>query len=211
MPDLPSAQPSNDLVKVGGDFARVFDQEDYMSMINALDEATVVLRAHLVLEEFLNIWCSRITGTEDLFTGAFVPFKTKLVVARNLGLAKDYDDILDKFNEIRNRYSHRRKYALEMSALDALRVRVNALSSNPSLLPCEDYHIFVEGVDQNGQRKEIVHKWPTADTKKKVLLVFVQLVMKFVQWMQLEFNERGIKYELVTWPANGINNLERAL
>lgn len=45
-----------DHVGVGGDFARVFDAEDYMAMVNALDEATVVLRAHLVLEEFLNIW-----------------------------------------------------------------------------------------------------------------------------------------------------------
>ena len=38
-------------VGVGGDFGRVFDPEDYLTMVNALDEATVVLRAHLVLEE----------------------------------------------------------------------------------------------------------------------------------------------------------------
>jgi hypothetical protein len=82
-------------------------------MLNALDKASVILRAHLILEEFLNIWCSRLTQTDDLFAGTFVPYKTKLVVAQNLGLDKDYENILDKFNEIRNRYSHRRKYALE--------------------------------------------------------------------------------------------------
>lgn len=196
-----TTKSTSTLVSVGGDFARVFDHEDYLSMINALDEASVVLRAHMILEEFLNIWCSRLTKTDDLFAGTFVPFKTKLVVARNLGLAKEYDDILEKFNEIRNRYSHRRKYALEASMLEALRIKVNGLSSEPSLLPCEDYHIFVEGPDQNGQRKEAVYQWATTDTKKRVMIIFIQLVMKFVHWMQLAFQERGIQYELITWPS----------
>ena len=121
-------------VGVGGDFARVFDHEDYLIMFNSLDEASVVLRAHLILEEFLNIWCSRLTGTEDLFAGTFVPFKTKLVVARNLGLSSQYDEILDKFNELRNRYSHRRKYALQLSSLVVLKDKVNALPSKLSLI-----------------------------------------------------------------------------
>ena len=58
-------------VRVEGDFARVFDADDYTTMINALDEATVVLRAHLVMEEFLNILAARVTSTEDLFEGIF--------------------------------------------------------------------------------------------------------------------------------------------
>jgi hypothetical protein len=189
--------PSSQLQHVGGDFARVFDQEDYIAMVNAQDEASVVLRAHLILEEFLNIWCSRITGTEDLFAGPFVPFKTKLVVATNLGLSKNFEQVLDKFNEVRNRYSHRRKYALEASALDAIRVKVNDLPADPQILPCEDFHLFVQGTDPQGNRIEVVHEWKTADTKKRVLLVFVQLVMKFVQWMQGEFVRRGIQYQLL--------------
>ncbi|MCK0507274.1 hypothetical protein [Aromatoleum anaerobium] len=102
-------------------------------MFNSLDEASVVLRAHLILEEFLNIWCGRLTGTDDLFAGTFVPFKTKLVVARNLGMASEYVEILEKVNEVRNRYSHRRKYVLEQSTLDGLKNKVNALPSDP---PC---------------------------------------------------------------------------
>jgi hypothetical protein len=66
--NTPSTSPPK-CVGVGGDFDRVFDPEDYLTMVNALDEATVVLRAHLVLEEFLNIWASRVTATEDLFEG----------------------------------------------------------------------------------------------------------------------------------------------
>lgn len=188
---------SGQLQHVGGDFARVFDHEDYIAMVNAQDEASVVLRAHLILEEFLNIWCSRITGTEDLFAGTFVPFKTKLVVATNLGLSKDFEQVLDKFNEVRNRYSHRRKYALEASALDAIREKVNDLPADPPLLPCEDFHLFVQGTNPQGNRVEVVHEWKTTDTKKRMLLVFVQLVMKFVQWMQGEFVRRGIQYQLL--------------
>ena len=197
-PPLPSPETH---VGVGGDFARVFDHEDYLIMFNSLDEVSVVLRAHMILEEFLNIWCSRVTGTDDLFAGTFVPFKTKLVVSRNLGLAPEYEEILDKFNEIRNRYSHKRKYALEKSKLDSIKDKVNALHCEPPLLPCEEYHIFAQGKDQFGRPQEVRHEWSTADTKKKVLLVMVQLVMKFVQWMQGEFNRRGIQYSLVVWPA----------
>lgn len=192
---------SSHLVGIGGDFGRVFDPEDYLTMINALDEATVVLRAHLVLEEFLNIWAARVTKTEDLFEGIFVQFKTKLVVCRNLGLDISYFDVLDKFNDIRNRYSHRRKYKLEENALTALRDRVDALQSDQILLPCEKFEISLQGTDGTGQRKEIAYTWATADTKKRLATIQVVLVLKFVQWMQREFNNRGIKYTLVVWPS----------
>ncbi len=199
----PSLTPSAEThVNVGGDFARVFDTQDYLIMFNSLDEVSVVLRAHMILEEFLNIWCSRVTSTEDLFAGTFVPFKTKLIVARNLGLASEYEDILDRFNEVRNRYSHRRKYALEESRLNSIKDKVNVLHSEPPMLPCEEYHIYAQGHDQFGRPQEIRHEWSSTDMKKRVLLVVVQLVMKLVQWMQVEFNRRGIQYSLVAWPAS---------
>jgi hypothetical protein len=188
-------------VGVGGDFARVFDPEDYMTMVNALDEATVVLRAHLVLEEFLNIWAARVTGTEDLFEGGFVPFKTKLFICRNLGFASEFCDVFDRVNTIRNRYSHRRKYKLEESGLAGLRDVVDALSSPQPLLPCEKFEIYLEGQDASGARKRMTYTWATADTKKRMALVQVILVLKLVQWMQQAFNARGIKYNLVVWPA----------
>ena len=197
---FPRLSPEDHVV-VGGDFARVFDSDDYLIMFNSLDEASVVLRAHLILEEFLNIWSSRLTGTDDLFAGTFVPFKTKLVVARNLGLPAEYESILDKFNEVRNRYSHRRKYAIEQSTLEQLKNKINALASANPLLPCEEYHIFAQGKDQHGNSQEVWVEWQSADTKRRVLLIFVQLVMKFVQWLQEELNRRGVKYSLVAWPA----------
>jgi hypothetical protein len=184
-------------LNIGGDFVRVFDHEDYLTMFNSLDEVTVVLRSHMILEEFLNIWCNRITNTEDLFSGAFFPFKTKLVIATNLGLAQEYESILDKFNDIRNRYSHKRKYVLEKSQLDAIRNKVNALNATPPMRPCQEFYLEASGNNAFGQRQQIKLEWPAMDTKKKILVIFIQLVMKFTQWMQSEFNRRGISYNLI--------------
>lgn len=191
----------HDHVGIGGDFARVFDPEDYMTMVNALDEATVVLRAHLVLEEFLNIWAARVTDTEDLFEGGFVPFKTKLFICKNLGFAPSFCDVFDRVNTIRNRYSHRRKYKLEESWLVGLRDAVDALPSPQPLAPCDKFEIHMEGQDSCGVRKQLTYTWATADTKKRMALLQVILVLKLVQWMQDAFNARGIKYNIVVWPA----------
>lgn len=98
---------------VGGDFSNVFDHEDYLAMVNTLDDSTLVLKAHLILEEFLGIWASKLTKTDDLFAGTFVPFKTKLVIGMNLGLSKELCEVLGRFNDVRNRFSHRRKYKIE--------------------------------------------------------------------------------------------------
>jgi hypothetical protein len=191
----------SDHFPIGGDFARVFDPEDYLSMVNALDEASVVLRAHLVLEEFLNIWAAKLTRTDDLFEGGFVPFKTKLFICKNLGLDSSFADVLDRVNTIRNRYSHRRKYKVEEKTVNGLKDAVDALRSEKALLPCEKFELYLEGKDASGQRKQITYTWASADAKKRLALIQVILVLKLIQWMQGAFNARGIQYTLVAMPA----------
>jgi hypothetical protein len=190
-------------VRVEGDFARVFDADDYTTMINALDEATVVLRAHLVMEEFLNIWAARVTSTEDLFEGIFVSFKTKLAICQNLGFDARFAKVLDKLNDIRNRYSHRRKYQLEESKLNSLRDAVDALPSPNPTQPCSEFEIWLEGTDISGARRQMTYTWATADVKKRMTIVQVITVLKLVQWMQDAFNSRGVKYDLIVVPAAG--------
>ena len=122
---------------IGGDFANVFDNSDYIALINSTDTAGIILRTHLILEDFINIWCSKITGTEDLFDGPFIAFKAKLNISKNLGLDKQFYDVLDKFNTIRNRYSHRRQYLLEESSLDSLCTSIDMLPPTEKILSCQ--------------------------------------------------------------------------
>lgn len=207
--DIPSPTHETDTpVRVGGDLKQAFNAEDYLAMLNPLDEASVALRIHTILEEFLNIWCDRVTGTNRLFGETFVPFKKKLAIAQDLGFAAEYADIFDKFNEIRNSYSHKRKYARERETLNLIKDKVNALSApmppceGPSI--CEAPNISDEETDQFGQAQKIQSEWASSDIKKKLLLVFIPLVMKLTQWMQIEFARRGIEYAPVV--PDGMGN-----
>ncbi|TAA43459.1 hypothetical protein [Pseudoxanthomonas winnipegensis] len=190
--------PGHGTLAVGGDFANVLDGEDYLAMLNSRDEATVVLKAHLILEEFLNIWASKLTGTEDLFAGGFVSFKTKLSIARNLGLAHDLYRALDKYNDIRNKYSHRRKYQADGQIVSSLSGVVDAAVPNLKMVSCSAFEIQSSGLDQNGVRHEMNYAWPDCDNGKKFLIILVVLVLKLTHWMQVAFQERGISYTLIT-------------
>jgi len=202
--------PADTDLKISGSFAEIFDQEDYLAMANSPDEASVVLKSHLIFEEFLNIWASKITQTSDLFDGTFVPFKTKLVISKNLGLSHKMCAVLDRLNEIRNRYSHRRKFRVESSALESLAKLVDELESNPPMLKCRDFQISLSGLDQQGVRRETIHHWNDSPSEKKILIITAVLVLKLVSWMQQEFSRRGVPYDLIAWPPNILSKHESA-
>ncbi len=191
---------------VGGDFSNVFDAEDYLAMLNARDESALVLRAHLILEEFLNIWAAKTTRTEDLFAGQFISFKTKLQVSKNLGLMTEIVDVLDRFNNLRNDFSHRRRHKIEESRLDSICTKVDVLNATArSFTPCRSFEIYAEGDGPDGRRMKVSYNWANSDFKRKLLIVFIVLVMKLVSWMQAEFNRRGISCTLVTSPVTGVS------
>ncbi|CEP34355.1 MULTISPECIES: hypothetical protein [unclassified Halomonas] len=185
-------------VAVGGDFNRIFDHNDYLAMISIPDEATCILRGHLILEEVLNLWSSKVTNTEDLYAGIFVSFKTKLVVSRNLGISEELFTVLDKVNDIRNKFSHRKGYQLEKSQIESLKNRVDDVVESAKVQKCETFHVFVGGKDENGNPKEITYTWENSDNRVKFALVFVILMLKLTHWIQSEFNSRGITYTIVS-------------
>lgn len=185
-------------VPVGGDFSQIFDHKDYLAMIGIPDEATCILRGHLILEEVLNLWSSKLTQTADLYAGAFVPFKTKLVVSKNLGLSEELYRVLDKINEVRNRFSHRKGYELEDSVIESLKTRVNEIVPSAEVQKCETFHVFVGGKDQDGNPKEITYTWESSGNRVKFVLIFVILMLKLTQWIQEEFINRGINYTIIS-------------
>jgi hypothetical protein len=185
-------------VAVGGDFNRIFDHKDYLAMISIPDEATCILRGHLILEEVLNIWSSKITNTEDLYAGIFVSFKTKLVVSKNLGISEEIFSVLDKVNDIRNKFSHRKGYQLENSQIESLKTKVNGITSSALMQNCETFHVFVGGKDEHGNPKEITYTWDSSDNRVKFVLIFVILMLKITHWIQGEFISRGIEYTIIS-------------
>lgn len=191
----------NSLVSVGGDFGNVFDHEDYLAMINSPDEASVVLRAHLILEEFLNIWASKVSNTSDLFKGdSFVPFRVKLQIGKNLGLASEYVDVFEKFNSLRNKFSHQRKYKIEKSLISKLCDHVDQITSSPTFSSCKKFEMYTSGFDSSQNKVEAVMSWESADERQQFITVMVVFVLKLVVWMQAVFIERKIPYTLVAWP-----------
>jgi len=183
---------------ISGDFASVFDHEDHLAMLNSRDEAAVVLKAHLILEELLNVWTSKVTGAEDLFAGGFVPFKTKLNVSENLGLSPDLCKALGKFNDVRNKYSHKRKYSADLQVIESLAASVDGAIPDLKISRCCEFVINSSGVDASGIRHEVQHLWDTSENGKKFLVILIVLVLKLTHWMQNAFNARGVSYTLIT-------------
>ncbi|MCF5189565.1 hypothetical protein [Pseudomonas simiae] len=189
-------------VAVGADFSRIFDAKDFLAMINIPDEALCVLRAHLMLEEYLNLWSGKTTGTEDLYAGSFVPFKTKLVISKNLGMPDELYSIIDKINEIRNRFSHRKGHVLEKSMLDALKKKIDSVVPAAQIQNCDEFQVYASGIDQHGKPASITHSWKGADSRIRFLIIFVIFMLKFTYWIQDAFNVRGIPYEIEAIPKH---------
>lgn len=185
-------------VAVGADFSRIFDPNDFLAMLNIPDEALCVLRAHLILEEFLNLWSSKVAGAEDLYIGGFIPFKTKLIISKNLGMPDELYAVMDSINEIRNRFSHRKGHVLEGSKLDSLKKKIDAVVSVDQMQNCEEFEVHASGVDQHGKPASVVHNWKGANTRIRFLIVFVIFMLKFTHWIQGAFNSRGIPYQIVS-------------
>jgi hypothetical protein len=192
----------DDHLAVGADFGKIFDPKDFLAMINIPDEALCVLRAHLMLEEFLNLWSAKTTDTEDLYSGVFVSFKTKLVISKNLGMPNDFYIVLDKINDIRNRFSHRKGHSLEGSMVDALKAKVDKLAPTTQTLKCENFSVYMEGRDSLGNAANITHTWDGADNRIRFLIVFVILMLKFTSWVQEAFKARDIPFEIMAIPRH---------
>ncbi len=183
-------------VPIGGDFSQIFDAKDYLAMLNIQDEATCILRGHLILEEVLNLWSSKVTGTVDLYSGIFVPFKTKLVISKNLGMNEDIYKVFDSVNVIRNRFSHRKGYELEKSEIVALKSKVNRILPLAKVNDCEEFYIVSEGKDQYGNPGEMTYKWAESDNRIKFLIALITLMLKLTYWIQEEFISREINYKI---------------
>ena len=172
-------------------------------MINTREESTVVLKAHLILEDFVNVWASVATKTDDLFAGEFVAFKTKINIAKNLGLPEDVYKVLKKFNDVRNRYSHRRKYVVDDQEVLSLCRLIDIALPEEMVTPCREFRLQTSGTDASGNQRSQDFDWDSSSNDKKILISFVVFVMKISFWMQKEFISRGINYSMISDAPSG--------
>jgi hypothetical protein len=184
-------------VPISGDFSRIFEADDYMAMVNTPDEAACVLRGHLVLEEFLHLWIDKITSTDDMFRGVFVPFNSKLKISRNLGLSQDHFKVLDTINEIRNRFGHRKGYEMEVSTLDSLAEKIDEIPEPEKMLQAREFEAYLSGRDKNGNPVSQTFRYPESDCRIKFIILFVVYMLKLSWWLQTEFNNRNIEYTII--------------
>ncbi|MBJ7826048.1 hypothetical protein E0W50_05375, partial [Neisseria meningitidis] len=74
--------------------------------IETQDEIGSILRTHFIFERILEAWIYAKCNKEDFFNDTQIGFRTKLKIARNLGLFSEVYDIGERLNKIRNTIAH---------------------------------------------------------------------------------------------------------
>ena len=179
------------------EFSSVLNPDDYLSILDSKDQLTVVLKYHLITEEFLNLWCKKTTSCDQIFDRCFVPYKTKNQIARNLGLPDEAFEALDYLNELRNKFSHNHRYVISDGQNDKLRRLVDLFGTDLKLVQCAEFSIHTHERQENGLLLEVTYTWKDSPPEKKQFIALCLLTMKLTKWIQDAFIARGIDFKLV--------------
>lgn len=195
MPQIFQDENGNTYTKISGDFEKIFDLGNMNSLINSNDEIAIMLRGHLILEEFLNLWATKITDTNDLFSDNFYTFKIKLSLAEKLGFRNDFVKCFDAINKLRNKLSHKIGYKISGSELESIKALVDNIGMDNLFYKCEQYYIGKEGILKS-EKHSVIEDWQNMDNKNRFLVVICILFLKVIFWMQTEFINRNIKLQI---------------
>lgn len=70
-------ESGNEYIRIDGDFTSIYNLKNMEGLINANDEISVILRGHLILEEFLNLWIEK-NINYNIFDDGFFFFQNKV-------------------------------------------------------------------------------------------------------------------------------------
>lgn len=190
-PDHEMNMMNQGIVRIGGDVQGAFDDEVITALANTQDLIGAVLRVHFCLEEFLNIWCNKVTDNNDFFDFGFIGFDKKIKIAVKLGLSESLAGIFKLFNSIRNKYAHDTSAKITIEQLNDIRIKIDGLPNfgSQSIPKCDDPS-FQTPVGNK------VLSWNGVDISTKDRLVFLYFVfsMKILGIYVAEFNKRGITF-----------------
>lgn len=118
-------------VEINNDLGFFLDPEKFVPLLSIKDEASVLLRLSLLIENFLEIFINNVRkpGTEQFIKPSryFIP---KLEICVALGLPLSIANSLVKLNSIRNKFAHKIDY--QMTNEDYLEIErsVNIIDIN---------------------------------------------------------------------------------
>lgn len=192
---LPQDQNQNmemqGMVRIGGDVLGAFDDEVLTALSNTEDLIGAVLRIHFCLEEFLNIWCNKITNNNDFFDFGFIGFDKKIKISKKLGLPEDLSDIFHLFNGIRNKYAHATSAAITIAQLNDIKQRIDGLPNFglKAIPKCDDPEFQTPIGDK-------ILSWNGTEmtTKDKIVFLYFVFSMKILGIYGNEFLRKGIAY-----------------
>jgi len=144
-------------------------------------------------EECLNLWVRKTTDCSEIFDRGMFQFRTKLDLARNLGLPEKISVAFERLNKIRNRFAHRLDAAsIQQGELEAFKNSVEAIETKPALGEWGD-HIDA-GIPKDGVL--LKYSAPDTDDRQKVSIIMDVLMGKIFLVYQEEFKIRNIPLQL---------------
>lgn len=181
------------MATVGADFSNIFDVNSIITAMNTNDEIGAVLRIHFMLENFIELWCNKISKNEDFFNFRPRPsFSLKLEIAKKLGLNAEMARFIKTFNTIRNDMAHQKENFLSTDIFDSLR---HALDSMPSygekLIPKIGNPKWSIEIEQ----QRFTWDSPNISNVHKLMFLYLTFSMKAIQIFTKELEEKGIPIE----------------
>lgn len=179
-----------ELSKTGADFANVLDIDVIIALLDSNDDIGVVLRIHFLLENLLELWCSKITGYENFFDfDDRISFSMKLKFAKKLEINPEVASFIKIFNRFRNDMAHFKGSIISDDILDKLRHALNRIPSfGEKKIP------KIEDPEWVGEFDNRAISWsdPNISNKDKLMLIYFTFCMKVISVFINDLSEKGI-------------------
>lgn len=179
--------------RAGGDISAAYNLETIFALIETKDLLGAVLRVHFCLEEFLNIWCDKITGCDDFFDlgkGKYIMFDMKLSISKKLGLPSELAEVFTLFNRIRNKFAHKTNISITDDELNNIRYAIDRIRTYGSPMPKMDDPSW-RGLFDN---REVHLNMLNVSVIDRLLMIYFTFSMKAISVFNKELSDRGIPF-----------------
>lgn len=181
--------------KVGADFINVLDINVIIALLDTNDDIGAVLRIHFLLENLLELWCSKITGYEDFFDfDDRISFNMKLKLAKKLEMNPEVASFIKVFNTFRNDMAHLKGSIISDDVLDKLRHALNRIPSfDEKKIPKIEDPEWVGEFDN----REISWNDSNISNKDKLTFIYFTFCLKVISVFINDLSEKGISVSYI--------------